>query len=265
MDDLRLAGVQARYALLTTFRTPRVVVFGMAFPIILLVLFNSIFTEGAHQTVSFAGGTITASAYFTAGLAAYAIGLSTFTNLAVGVTTQRESGQLKRLRGTPMPGWTFIAGQVMRAGTVVSMMVVAMLAIGVLAYGVDPPAEHLVGFVVYAALGTLVFSTLGIAVTAYTPTVDSASTVGPFAMVLLSFVSGVFISVDQLPAWLEDVGSVFPLYHLANGLQAALAHGGGTALEWNHVAVLALWGLAGLYIATRQFRWELQAGRSDAV
>ena len=82
---------QARYALLTAFRNPRTVVFQMAFPVILLILFDSVFTKGSDETVTFAGGTITASAYFTAGLVAYAIALSTFTNLAIGLTMQRET------------------------------------------------------------------------------------------------------------------------------------------------------------------------------
>src|SRR5919108_5713184 len=126
MADVRLALTQARYGLITAFRNPRTVVFQMAFPVILLILFNSIFTNGADETVTFSGGRITAAAYFTAGLAAYAVALSTFTNLAVGLTMQRESGQLKRLRGTPVPAWTFVTGQVMRSGAVALMMVVVL-------------------------------------------------------------------------------------------------------------------------------------------
>jgi ABC-2 type transport system permease protein len=260
MADLGLAITQARYALLTAFRNPRTVVFQMAFPVILLILFNSIFTKGADETVTFSGGRITAAAYFTAGLAAYAIALSTFTNLAIGLTTQRETGQLKRLRGTPMPSWTFVAGQLMRSAVLVLIMVVALLAIGAIAFGVDLPAEHLVGLLVYAALGTAAFAALGTAVTVVTTTVDSASTIGPFTVVMLSFVSGVFISVDNLPNWLETVGKVFPLYHLADGLQTCLASGvGGTGLDGGNVAALALWGAAGLFIAVRRFHWEPQA------
>jgi ABC-2 type transport system permease protein len=257
MADLRLAAAQARYALLTTFRTPRTVVFGLAFPVVLLVLFNSVLTNGSSETVTFAGGTISASAYFTAGLAAYAIGLSTFTGLAVGVTAQRESGELKRLRGTPMPGWTFVAGQVMRSAVLVAIMVVALFAVGAIAFGVDVPLAGLIGIVVYSTLGTLAFCALGIAVTALTPTVDSASTVGPFALVMLSFVSGVFISVDNLPHGLESIGRFFPLYHLADGLQTALVAGhGGTGLTGGNVAALAIWGLVGFAHAVRRFRWE---------
>jgi ABC-2 type transport system permease protein len=263
MSDLQLAATQARYALLTSFRTPRTVVFGMAFPVVLLVMFDSIFTGGASDSVAFAGGTITASAYFTASLSAYAIALATFTSLAIGLTAQRETGQLKRLRGTPMPAWTFVAGQVLRAAALAVMVVVALLATGVIFFGVDVVAERLVGFAVYVALGAVVFSALGIAITAFTPTVDSASAIAPFIVVMLSFISGVFISVDQLPNWLEAVGKAFPLFHVAEGLQTCLLSGaGGTGLAAGNVASLALWGLAGVAIATRRFRWEAQAARS---
>jgi ABC-2 type transport system permease protein len=262
MTDLQIALTQARYGLLTAFRTPRTVVFGMAFPLVLLVLFDSIFTSGS-DTVHFAGGTITADAYFTAGIAAYAIGLSSFTSLAIGLTYQRESGQLKRLRGTPMPAWTFVAAQLLRSAALGLITVAALLAVGVIAFGVEVTAERVIGLVVYLALGTAVFAALGIAVTVFTPTVDSASTVGPFTVVMLSFVSGVFIPVDALPHWLESVGEVFPLYHLADGLQTCLVTGtGGTGLTAANVTALALWGLAGIVIATRRFRWEPQAARA---
>jgi ABC-2 type transport system permease protein len=263
MSDLQLALTQARYALLIAFRTRRTVVFGLAFPVVLLVMFNSIFTKGAGHTVSFASGTITSSAYFTASLSAYAIALSTFTNLAISLTTQRETGQLKRLRGTPMPAWTFVAAQVMRSAVIALMIVVALLATGVIFFSVDVPAERMVGLVLYVALGTAAFCALGMAITAYTPTVDSASTVGPFSVVMLSFISGVFISVDQLPNWREAVGKLFPLYHLAEGLETCLVSGaGGTGLAARNVAWLALWGLAGLAIAARRFRWEPHAARA---
>jgi ABC-2 type transport system permease protein len=257
MSDFHLALTQARYALLTSFRTPRTIVFAMAFPVVLLVMFNSIFTNGAADSVAFAGGTLNASAYFTASLSAYAIALSAFTSLAIGLTAQRETGQLKRLRGTPMPAWTFVAGQVMRAAVVAFLVVAALLATGVVFFGVHLEAERMLGFVLYVVLGTIVFSALGIAITAYTPTVDSASAVAPFVVVMLSFISGVFIAVDQLPNWLEAVGKAFPLYQVAEGLQTSLVSGtGGTGIVAHNVAVLALWGVAGVVAATRRFRWE---------
>jgi ABC-2 type transport system permease protein len=261
MRDLRILLVQTRYALVAATRNPRVMVFGTVFPVVLLVLFNSIFIKGGDQTISFAEGRIDATAYFTAGLSAYAIMLQTFTSICVAVTTQRESGQLKRLRGTPMRPWTFVAAQVLRALVLVVVMVTALFLIGVVCYGVHLHVEGVVGIAVYVVLGTATLTTLGLAMTIFTPTPDAASTVGPFTAVILSFISGVFIPVSSLPHWLESVGRVFPLYHLAEGLQRAVATGAGTGITEGNVAALVGWTAVGLIVAVRRFRWEPQSAR----
>jgi ABC-2 type transport system ATP-binding protein len=260
--DAALVLRETRFGLLTAVRNPRVVVFSIAFPVVLLVLFNSIFTSGADKTTQFSGGTISTDAYFTAGMTAYSIMMSAFTTILVGLTTQRESGQLKRLRGTPMPAWTFIAAQVLRSIVLVVAMVTALLLIGHFAFDVDLHSDTVVGLIVYVGLGTATMASLGIALTVVTPTADAASTIGPFTAVILSFISGVFIPVETLPNWLESIGRVFPLFHLADGLQATLASGtSGTGLGGDNVAVLAIWGVAGLVTAARHFPWEPQASR----
>jgi ABC-2 type transport system permease protein len=98
--------------------------------------------------------------------------------------------------------------------------------------------------------------------TAFTTTEDTASSIGPFTMVMLSFISGIFIPIDQLPSWLQEIGRIFPLYHLTQGLQLAVAGAGnGLGLHASDVASLVIWGIAGIVIASRRFKWEPQ-GRS---
>jgi len=55
------------------------------------------------------------------------------------------------------------------------------------------------------------------------------------------------------------VGKVFPLYHLADGLQRTVVSGSGSGLVGDDLLVLALWGAGGLLFAARRFRWEPQA------
>lgn len=257
MGDLGLVLHLTRYGLIATARIPRTVVFNIVFPILLLVLFNSIFAHGSNQVTDFPGGTISLDAYFTAGITAYAITMSAFSSLAISLTSQRESGQLKRLRGTPMPAWVFVSAQILRVVVLVVLMVVVLLAIGHFAFDVDLRGETLPGLVLYVVLGTATMCTLGIALTAVTPTADAASTVAPFGALVLSFISGVFIPVDTLPDWLAEVGRVFPLAHLAEGLQTTLSPSAtGIGLSAGNVAVLAAWGIGGLVVAARAFRWE---------
>jgi ABC-2 type transport system permease protein len=272
MSSVRTVLHLTNYSVLAITRNQRVLVFTIAFPIVLLVLFNSIFGKGSHSTTTLHGNLVLAhDAYFTAGILAYTIMLAAYSSMAIGLVAQREAGQLKRLRGTPMPPWAFIVAQVIKAVVLVIAMTVALLLIGHFAYHVHFPAGTFGDFVLYLVLGTATMCILGIALTAITPTAEAASTIAPFSAVLLSFVSGVFIPVDNLPHWLQEIGRVFPLARLADGLQTALASAppsdllarhAGNGLSGENLGVLGIWALGGLIIAVRRFRWEPQAARA---
>jgi ABC-2 type transport system permease protein len=262
MSDLALVLTQTRYALISTSRNPRAVIFSLAFPVILLVMFNEIFISST-DTTTVAGATIDGQSYFTAGMIAYSMGLLCFTQPLVALTAQRERGQLKRLRGTPVPSWTFITAMVLRSVLLALVVGAVMLTMGVVFWGVDLTARTVPGILIMLFLGTTSLCALGVAMTAFTTTEDTASSIGPFTMVMLSFISGIFIPIDQLPGWLQEIGRIFPLYHLAQGLQLSVAGAkGGIGLNANDVASLALWGIAGIAVASRRFLWEPQ-GRAS--
>ena len=149
MSDVGAVLTQTRYGFKTLVRTPRVLVFSVLFPVLLLVLFNSIFTGGSDRTTQFHGQRIDTATYFTAGIIAYAVMTSAFSTLAVAIVARRERGELKRLRGTPVPAWTFMVAQVLRTVVTVAVMVVALLLIGRLAFDVRIPGKTAPGLVIY--------------------------------------------------------------------------------------------------------------------
>lgn len=254
--DLRLVLVQTRYQLASISRNPKAIVLSAVFPVLLLVMFNSIFATSG--SVELAGAEVGAHAYFTGGMLAYAIMLAAFSQLAIGLVNQREGGQLKRLRGTPVPAWTFVAATVLRAVVMVGTMALILLAIAHFAYGVAISGQALAETLLYIAVGTAAMCGLGIAATGIASDVDSASAAMPVIGVVLSLISGVFVPIDQLPTWLEEIARILPLYHLAAGLQTALA-AGGPALHAGNLGVLAAWGLWGTVVAARHFSWEPRA------
>ncbi len=264
MSDLGLVLIQTRYAVLSTLRTPRAMLFGALFPIIFLLLFNSLFTQGGDQTTTVAGHRIDVHSYFTAGLIAYALALSCFSTPLMSLVAARERGQLKRQRGMPPPAWTFVAAQVLRSVAFALAVGALMIAIGIVFYGVDLPAQTVPGFIIYLALGTATLSALGIAATSLAKNEDSAQPIGAFTVVMLSFVSGIFIQLDTLPSFLQEVGRLFPLYHLAQGLQSTVAQDpSGIGLSGRDVGALVIWGLGGLWIAARRFKWEPQGRTAE--
>ncbi|HEY7106672.1 MAG TPA: ABC transporter permease [Acidimicrobiia bacterium] len=256
MSDAGLTLRQTAYGVTGFRRNARAVVFTVLMPIILLVLFASVFT-GHTQTTKAAGLPLSIDAYFTAGITAYAITLAGFSSLMVAVVTARERGLLKRYRGTPMPSWVFLTAQILQSLVVVVLMSAVLLAIGLAAYDVHLSSRGALAFALYVVIGAATMCALGLAMSRVATTVDAASAIGPFTVVILGFVSGVFIPAEQLPSWLVDVGRVFPLSHLAVGLQRAFSPAlSGSGIDAGNLAVLALWGLAGIVIALRSFQWE---------
>jgi ABC-2 type transport system permease protein len=247
---------QAAYGLVGFRRDPRAMVFSVVMPVVLLVLFGSVI-GGDTQTTKIGALTIPIDSYFTAGITAYSIMLIGFSSLMISVVTARESGLLKRYRGTPMPSWVFLAAQILQTMVTIVLLVAVLLAIGIAAFGVTLDASGAVAFVVYAVVGAATMCALGLAVSRAATTVDVASSIGPFGTVILAFVSGVFVPVKELPDWLVQVGRVFPLAHLAEGLQRAVTPAAsGTGIDGGNLAVLALWGVVALGVAIRRFRWE---------
>jgi ABC-2 type transport system permease protein len=75
-------------------------------------------------------------------------------------------------------------------------------------------------------------------------------------MLPLYFISGIFIVPSSLPSWLRDVAKVFPVQHLAHGLQHAFQPtAAGIGIEWSDLGAMAIWAAIGVVIALRRFSW----------
>ena len=252
MSDVALAAAQARHALKGFLREPRAFIFTVILPLFLLVILNGIF----HGKSSFFGLRVPFAVYYTPAIISYQIMLAGYSSLLIAVTTERERGMLKRLRGTPMPSWVFLTGEIIRTTVVAAVSVVVLVAVGSGVYHVPIGAHTAIGLAVYTVTGTACMCALGLASTRVCATTDAASVAGPFVTLILGFISGVFIPVSMMPTWLLDAGKLFPLEHLARGLQQAFAVPGSTGITAINLAALAAWGAAGLAAALVGFRWE---------
>jgi ABC-2 type transport system permease protein len=252
VNDLGLTITQTRYSLRGFLRDPRAILITVAMPIFLVVILNTIF----RGETRFAGMKVPAGAYYTASITAYVVMMTGFGSLLLSVTAARERGLLKRFRGTPMPSWIYIVSQVLQLLVVVTTTVVALIAVGLGFYHVSLSVHMVVGLVTYVLVGTACFSSLALAASRLCTTNDAASAFGPFSTVVLSFFSGVFVPVALMPKWLVDVGKVFPLEHVAHGLQTAFLVPNSSGVSASDVGVLVAWGVAGLLVAVRTFRWE---------
>jgi ABC-2 type transport system permease protein len=70
------------------------------------------------------------------------------------------------------------------------------------------------------------------------------------------FISGVFYDVKHVPTFLRDIAEALPLKHLIDGLIGAMVSGSGLGHHLSALAVIALWGVFGVFFAVRGFTWE---------
>lgn len=226
--------------------------FGLLLPVLFLLIFATIF---GNETIS-SRGNIKTSTYYVPGLIALGVVSTTFANLAISLVVLRENRVLKRVRGTPLPAWVFIAGHVAVAVAMAVALTVVLLAIGALVYGVSVPGSTLPGVLLSLAVGAASFCCLGVAFSSAVPNEDAAPAVVNAVLLPLYFISGVFFPVDDAPEWLTDLASVFPIRHLAIALLEAFdPRTTGAGIEAGHLAVVACWGVAGALIAMWTFRW----------
>lgn len=257
MNGLALVGHQFRFDQKAFWRNPAAVGFTVFFPVLLLVIFGTIF---GSDSVEVRGTHIDTDTYYVPAIITMAIISSTMQTLAMSLVIAREDGRLKRGRGTPMPSWVFIAGRVGNSIVTAVIMLILLALIGGLAYGVHFPWGRIPEILLILAIGAASFSCLGIALTAAIPTQDAAAPIVNFLLLPLYFLSGVFIPDDQLPSGIIHFADVFPIRHFFLAFFDAYVPGGGSVIAWDHLLIVAIWGIGGLLLAIRFFRWTPRSG-----
>ena len=256
MTGLALVAHQLRYDQKVFWRNPAAVFFTVAFPVVLLLIFATVF---GGQTIDVAGG-IETTAYYVPAIVTLAVISATMQTLAMSLTIAREEGRLKRGRGTPMPAWVFIAGRIGNSVVVALLMLALMAAIGRLLYGVPIPWAAAPELLVVLAVGAAAFCCLGIALTAAIPSQDAAAPIVNALLLPLYFLSGVFIPEDELPAGVIEFADLFPVRPFFEATFDAYVGAGGAGVAWGQLAVVVAWGVAGALLAIRFFRWTPRSG-----
>ncbi|MFI2754363.1 ABC transporter permease [Cellulomonas sp. P22] len=260
---LRLGLGRTRIELRTFFRERDAVVFIFAYPVIMLAIFATVFGQDGGRVGPPPG--IPYAQYFLPGMVATGVMLSSFQSLAITIAVERDEGALKRLRGTPLPAASYFLGKTGQVLTTSLVQVALLLAVAALVFDVPLPADaaHWATFAWVFLLGTAAGSVCGVAFSSVPRTGRSASAVVTPIVLVLQFISGVFFVFNDLPTWMQQVASVFPLKWMAQGMRSVFlpeqAEGFEVSGSWQHgatAAVLGAWLVIGLVVGVRTFRWR---------
>lgn len=238
---------QLRYEQLIFWRSREAAMFVFLLPILLFLLLGAVYSGEVDGHL--------AADYLLVGMLGYGVANTAFGGLAIFLVLRREQGLLKRIRSTPLPATTYVAAVVVSTLISFAIQAVALLVVGRIAYGAGVP-ERAGSLVLALVLGALAFAAMGVGAAALVRSAEGVSPIVNVVILPMAFLSGSFGPPEDYPDALEAIGKVLPLRYFIELVRAAYL---GDASLWSKPAaasIVAAWGLVGLLIAAKRFRWE---------
>jgi ABC-2 type transport system permease protein len=248
-----LVASQTRYGVQQVLRDPMSAFFGVVFPVLLVSFFASV--NGPDAT--WAG--LPLAQYLCASFAIYGVATTGFVNLPGSIADHRAQRILKRLRGSPLPPWAYLTGRVLAALLLGLVTVVLVFAVGAVFFDVALPPSAWPATLLAFVLAISCFAACGLALVAVVDGPQAVIAATLSVLLPLSFISDIFIAVEEMPTVLNAIGWAFPLRH---AVAAAVTSTSGAALDaafWGHLGMLVLWMLGAGLVALRWFHWEPRA------
>jgi ABC-2 type transport system permease protein len=243
---------QVRFTNKAFWRNPASAFFTFAFPLLFLVIFTTLV---GNNDVPLGTETIKSSTYYVFSMAAFGLISACYTNIAISVVFAREAGVLKRVRGTPMPAGAYLVARVAHAALVGFLLVAITVAFGVVVYQAHfPSGPDVLYFLISLVVGAGCFASIGLAISGLVPNADAGPPIINAVILPLLFLSGIFIPIgSDAPSWVLWIGRIFPVRHLVQAMQYSYL---GQPFNWSDIAVMAVWMVGAILVATRTFRWE---------
>jgi len=251
------------YELKTYVRTPDSMFFNFFFPLLMFAVFTVAFSQ-MEIDVPGAGRVLTSPDIYLPAMLAMSVIVSGAQNLGIDMAIEKHDGTLRRLSGSPMSPVSYFIGKFGQVFVSATLQAIVLIFLARFAFGAYLPAsgDRWVTVVWVFYLGLIASSILGVALSALPRSAKSATSVILPPILVLQFISGVFLAFASLPGWLQSFASFFPLKWIGQGFRAALypdalkaAEVGG---EWHldQVALaLVVWIALGFVATLLTFKW----------
>ncbi len=206
----------------------RVLIFAFAFPVLLFLLYVSIFTAGDKTGIGVLMVNMTAFGALSSALFA-----------GGRVALERALGWQRQLRLTPLPGSGYLLAKGITGMLLALPAVVLVPVVGVVFEGVPLDAAGWLRVTLGIWLAVIPFALFGLLI-GQSGTPDSVQQITSLTMLVMSLVGGIFIPIDTMPHWLLNIAHVLPSYWLGQVGRGAVT----TDLSVNlgeAVLVLAIW------------------------
>lgn len=226
---LRCYVLEARNEFLRLLRAPSFVLPTLLFPPMFYVLFAVLF--GSRSGFQ-------ANLYLLATYGVFGVMSPGLFGLGVTVAMDRERGWLTLKRALPMPPGAYVVSKLAMAMLFATIIFAILALLSTTLGGVRLPPSAWMSLLAVDLLGVLPFCAIGL----YIGSLASGSAAPAIANLIylpMSFLSGLWMPLAVLPAFVTKLAPLWPAWHLGRLALAAVGQAPGEAL-FVHALVLAL-------------------------
>jgi ABC-2 type transport system permease protein len=222
-------------------RSTRFLIFTIAFPVLLFLLYVSMFAAGDQAITGILMIDITAFGAMTGALFA-----------GGRVALERSVGWQRQLRLTPLSGAGYLTAKGITGMMLAIPAVVLVPLVGAVIEGVSLDATGWLRVVLGTWLAAIPFALIGLLI-GQIGTPETLQPIMSIVMLVMSLLGGIFIPIDTMPGWLLNVAHVLPSYWLGQIGRGAVTTDMVTGLG-KTVLVLAVWTLVPAFLIVRRYR-----------
>ncbi len=236
----------------------KVIIQTVVSPIVSSFLYLLVFGVSLGSSVQLKSG-VPYLAFLIPGLMVMGLINNAFQNSSSSIVTSKFSGDLEDLRVAPIPHsyiiWAMGFGGVFRG----SVVAIITGIVGSFFYYIQRnemlPIAHPVWMLYFFLSGGLTFAFLGIFVAFIAKTFDQLSAFSTFILLPLTYLGGVFISIQSLPEIWQVLSKFNPLFYLINGFRYSM-------LDHSDVGIQAssLISFVGLFVTYLLAQFALKKG-----
>jgi ABC-2 type transport system permease protein len=185
-------------------------------PVVSSILFILVFGLSLGGRIKQVGG-VDYEVFIVPGLITMGMVQAAYSNNASTIFQARFDRYVNDVLSAPMRPWQmslgFTVGGIVRALAIgLSLLVLAFLL-------VDVPVRHPFELALAMGLGLVLFASLGLVVGIFAETFDHTSFIQNIVILPLTFVGGVFYSIDILPSPWQELSHVNPVFYLVNSVR----------------------------------------------
>jgi ABC-2 type transport system permease protein len=219
------------------------VFWGFVFPVLLLILFCSIF-----------GGTPERATTLLAGLICINAMSGALFGAGVVLVVAREQGILRRYKVAPIALWKVVVGLCISRVLMISLTTAVLLLVARFFYNAILPSRVAPALIVYLA-GTLMFCALAFSVAALSTSAAQANGLSQALFMPMMFLSGATFPQELMPLWMQKASLVLPATYYVTSLKLTIG-GSGTGENLTSLLVMGVYSLFAVALSVRFFRWD---------